>query len=136
MSAILHIRFLTYRPISIVRNITKAYLSTKSSPAPTATTSSSQSSTANPKSQTTTEPTASPDPTSPTGEERPPPTPEEKALRLRRLHLLAQHEARQAASLKAALGERDGGGSAGIEYEDGLPVAMKRGVRENMFRLI
>lgn len=28
------------------------------------------------------------------------------------------------------------GGEAGIELEDGKPVAMKRGVRENMFRLI
>lgn len=29
-----------------------------------------------------------------------------------------------------------GGGEAGIEYEDGKPTAMKRSVRENMFRLI
>ncbi|BDD55154.1 hypothetical protein MAP00_000701 [Monascus purpureus] len=29
-----------------------------------------------------------------------------------------------------------GGGEAGIEYEDGKPAAMKRSVRENMFRLI
>ncbi|EPS32727.1 hypothetical protein PDE_07687 [Penicillium oxalicum 114-2] len=29
-----------------------------------------------------------------------------------------------------------GGGAAGIEYEDGKPSAMKRGVRNNMFRLI
>ena len=29
-----------------------------------------------------------------------------------------------------------GGGEAGLELEDGQPVAMKRGVRENMFRLI
>lgn len=28
------------------------------------------------------------------------------------------------------------GGDAGIELEDGKPVAMKRGVRDNMFRLI
>ena len=28
------------------------------------------------------------------------------------------------------------GGNAGVEYEDGQPVAMKRGVRENMFRYI
>ncbi|OTB12282.1 hypothetical protein K445DRAFT_321267 [Daldinia sp. EC12] len=28
------------------------------------------------------------------------------------------------------------GGEAGIEYENGKPVAMKRGVRENMFRYI
>ena len=29
-----------------------------------------------------------------------------------------------------------GGGEAGLELEDGRPVAMKRGVKENMFRLI
>lgn len=28
------------------------------------------------------------------------------------------------------------GGKAGLELEDGKPVAMKRGVKENMFRLI
>jgi hypothetical protein len=28
------------------------------------------------------------------------------------------------------------GGAAGLEYENGKPAAMKRGVRENMFRLI
>lgn len=28
------------------------------------------------------------------------------------------------------------GGAAGLEYENGKAVAMKRGVRENMFRLI
>ena len=29
-----------------------------------------------------------------------------------------------------------GGGEAGVEYEDGSPVAMKRSVKNNMFRLI
>ena len=29
-----------------------------------------------------------------------------------------------------------GGGEAGLELEDGQPVAMKRGVKQNMFRLI
>ena len=28
------------------------------------------------------------------------------------------------------------GGSAGVEYEDGQPVAMKRSVKNNMFRYI
>ena len=28
------------------------------------------------------------------------------------------------------------GGEAGLELEDGRPVAMKRGVKNNMFRLI
>jgi hypothetical protein len=29
-----------------------------------------------------------------------------------------------------------GGGEAGLELENGRPVAMKRGVKDNMFRLI
>lgn len=29
-----------------------------------------------------------------------------------------------------------GGGAAGLEYEDGRPVAMKRSVKNNMFRVI
>jgi hypothetical protein len=28
------------------------------------------------------------------------------------------------------------GGASGVEYENGQPVAMKRSVRENMFRYI
>lgn len=28
------------------------------------------------------------------------------------------------------------GGAAGMEYEDGKPVSMKRGVKNNMFRYI
>jgi hypothetical protein len=35
--------------------------------------------------------------------------------------------------MAALAGEGD---AAGVEYEDGKPVAMKRGVRENMFRVI
>jgi hypothetical protein len=35
--------------------------------------------------------------------------------------------------MAALAGEGD---EAGVEYEDGKPVAMKRGVRENMFRVI
>lgn len=33
-------------------------------------------------------------------------------------------------------GKSGEGGEAGIELEDGKPTAMKRGVRNNMFRLI
>ena len=33
-------------------------------------------------------------------------------------------------------GKSGEGGEAGLELEDGKPTAMKRGVRENMFRLI
>ncbi|KZT18135.1 hypothetical protein NEOLEDRAFT_1173717 [Neolentinus lepideus HHB14362 ss-1] len=40
-------------------------------------------------------------------------------------------------ALKRALEEMSGeGGQAGLELEDGQPVAMKRGVRNNMFRYI
>ncbi|TFK49622.1 hypothetical protein OE88DRAFT_1736625 [Heliocybe sulcata] len=40
-------------------------------------------------------------------------------------------------ALKRALEDMSGdGGSAGLELEDGQPVAMKRGVRSNMFRYI
>jgi len=39
--------------------------------------------------------------------------------------------------LRRRLEEMSGdGGAAGVDYEDGKPVAMKRGVRANMFRLI
>lgn len=39
--------------------------------------------------------------------------------------------------LREKLEGRSGeGGAAGLELEGGKPVAMKRGVRENMFRLI
>ena len=39
--------------------------------------------------------------------------------------------------LRTKLEGRSGdGGAAGLELENGKPVAMKRGVRENMFRLI
>ncbi|KAF1831856.1 hypothetical protein BDW02DRAFT_29545 [Decorospora gaudefroyi] len=33
-------------------------------------------------------------------------------------------------------GHNDEGGAAGIEYEDGKPVSMKRSVKNNMFRYI
>ena len=39
--------------------------------------------------------------------------------------------------LRTKLEGRSGdGGAAGLELENGKPVAMKRGVRENLFRLI
>ena len=41
------------------------------------------------------------------------------------------------AELRQKLEARSGdGGEAGLEFEDGKPVAMKRGVKENMFRVI
>lgn len=39
--------------------------------------------------------------------------------------------------LRQKLEGRSGeGGAVGLELEDGKPVAMKRGVKQNMFRLI
>lgn len=38
--------------------------------------------------------------------------------------------------MKKLAGISGGGGESGVEYEDGKPVAMKRGVKNNMFRLI
>ncbi|KAJ5098209.1 hypothetical protein N7532_005210 [Penicillium argentinense] len=52
-----------------------------------------------------------------------------------------QNKAKSVAQADAELRERlekmsGEGGAAGIEYEDGKPNAMKRGVRNNIFRLI
>ncbi|MDI1486342.1 MAG: hypothetical protein OHK93_005569 [Ramalina farinacea] len=48
-----------------------------------------------------------------------------------------QTQAQQDAELRQKLEDiSGGGGTAGLELEDGQPTAMKRGVRENMFRLI
>ena len=46
---------------------------------------------------------------------------------------VAEADAEMMRKLAGISGE---GGEAGIEYEDGKPVAMKRGVKNNMFRLI
>lgn len=46
---------------------------------------------------------------------------------------IAEQDAEMMRKLAGISGE---GGEAGIEYEDGKPVAMKRGVKNNMFRLI
>ncbi|KAF2219252.1 hypothetical protein BDZ85DRAFT_46389 [Elsinoe ampelina] len=48
----------------------------------------------------------------------------------------AELDAEMIAKIKGAYGDRDEGGAAGVEYEDGKPVAMKRGVKANMFRYI
>ncbi|PYI06745.1 hypothetical protein BO78DRAFT_314936, partial [Aspergillus sclerotiicarbonarius CBS 121057] len=52
-----------------------------------------------------------------------------------------QDKAKSVAQADQELRERleqmsGGGGAAGIEYEDGKPNAMKRSVRNNMFRYI
>lgn len=46
---------------------------------------------------------------------------------------IAQADAELREKMERMSGE---GGAAGVEYEDGKPSAMKRGVRNNMFRLI
>jgi hypothetical protein len=59
-------------------------------------------------------------------ENRPHPTP-------RKTKTVSQMDAELREQLEKMSGE---GGASGIEYEDGKPNAMKRGVRNNMFRLI
>ena len=54
-----------------------------------------------------------------------PPTPKKKTM--------AELDEELRLKLEGISGE---GGEAGLELENGKPVAMKRGVRENMFRLI
>ncbi|KAM3424684.1 hypothetical protein BST61_g6671 [Cercospora zeina] len=53
----------------------------------------------------------------------------------------AEHRHKTVAEADAELmeklaGHADEGGAAGVEYEDGKPVAQKRSVKNNMFRLI
>ncbi|KAJ5893720.1 hypothetical protein N7495_005411 [Penicillium taxi] len=55
--------------------------------------------------------------------------------------LLSPKKTKTVAEADAELRERleqisGNGGAAGIQYEDGKPNTMKRGVRENMFRVI
>ncbi|KAG0161212.1 hypothetical protein Pdw03_3368 [Penicillium digitatum] len=53
------------------------------------------------------------------------------------LPLKAKTVSQADAELRERLEQLSGaGGACGIEYEDGKPNAMKRGVRNNMFRLI
>ncbi|KAJ5770430.1 uncharacterized protein N7511_002481 [Penicillium nucicola] len=51
----------------------------------------------------------------------------------RKTKLISEADAELRERLEQMSGE---GGASGIEYEDGKPSAMKRGVRNNMFRLI
>ncbi|CAI7656626.1 unnamed protein product [Penicillium discolor] len=52
-------------------------------------------------------------------------------------HTKAKTVSQADAELRERLEQMSGaGGACGIEYEDGKPNAMKRGVRNNMFRLI
>ncbi|KAJ5123236.1 hypothetical protein N7448_009333 [Penicillium atrosanguineum] len=59
--------------------------------------------------------------------------PEKKPQTSKNNRTVAQSDAELRERLEKMSGE---GGAAGIEYEDGQPSAMKRGVRNNMFRLI
>jgi hypothetical protein len=47
-----------------------------------------------------------------------------------------QSDEELAARMEEYMSNHDGGGIAGLELEDGKPVAMKRGVKNNMFRVI
>ena len=57
----------------------------------------------------------------------------EKVLVNKEKKSVAQLDAELKAKLEGISGE---GGEAGLEFEDGKPVAMGRGTRENMFRVI
>lgn len=62
-----------------------------------------------------------------------PSNPSNEASSLNKAKSVSQADAELRERLEEMSGE---GGAAGIEYEDGKPTAMKRGVRKNMFRLI
>lgn len=59
--------------------------------------------------------------------------PEKKPQTTKNTKTIAQADAELRERLEKMSGD---GGASGIEYEDGQPSAMKRGVRNNMFRLI
>ncbi|KAJ5587119.1 uncharacterized protein N7459_002884 [Penicillium hispanicum] len=61
------------------------------------------------------------------------PNPPEKSSTPNKAKTVSQTDAELRERLEKMSGE---GGAAGIEYEDGKPNAMKRSVRNNMFRLI
>ncbi|KAK3636645.1 hypothetical protein LTR56_000862 [Elasticomyces elasticus] len=72
-----------------------------------------------------------------------PPQPAKDPLKARAETKVEEHEKpkKTQAQLDAELMEKlagmsDEGGSAGVEYEDGKPVTMKRSVKSNMFRYI
>lgn len=55
----------------------------------------------------------------------------------RHAHAGIESEAEIMARMREAMSSRyDGGGESAVEYEDGQPVAMKRSVKNNMFRYI
>ena len=58
---------------------------------------------------------------------------DEKSLTLKRKKTMAELDTELREKLEGRSGD---GGAAGLELEDGKPAAMKRSVRENMFRLI
>jgi len=57
----------------------------------------------------------------------------EEEVKVKAKKTMAQLDEELREKLEGRSGE---GGAAGLELEGGKPVAMKRGVRENMFRLI
>ena len=67
----------------------------------------------------------------PSSDSSPNPKPEARGSTRSKTQLEQDEELRE--KMEGISGE---GGAAGVEYEDGKPVAMKRSVRENMFRYI
>ncbi|KAK0701549.1 hypothetical protein B0T21DRAFT_378864 [Apiosordaria backusii] len=71
--------------------------------------------------------------TPPTAGEKPPPDAKENAAQLKKKKTLKELDEELRLKMEGLSGE---GGASGVEYEDGKAVAMKRGVRDNMFRYI
>lgn len=63
----------------------------------------------------------------------PPLNPQEDATPPKKKKTLKELDEELRLKMEGLSGE---GGESGVEYEDGKPVAMKRGVRDNMFRYI
>lgn len=72
-------------------------------------------------------------PSSQPSTETPPPNPQEDATPPKKKKTLKELDEELRLKMEGLSGE---GGESGVEYEDGKPVAMKRGVRDNMFRYI
>lgn len=75
-------------------------------------------------------PTSSSDPSSSKTSEK---SQKESTREVRQKKTMAELDEELRQKLEGMSGD---GGASGVELEDGKPVAMKRGVRENMFRLI
>ncbi|KAK0654322.1 hypothetical protein QBC41DRAFT_59323 [Cercophora samala] len=72
-------------------------------------------------------------PSSQPSTQTPPPNSQEETVQVKKKKTLKELDEELRLKMEGLSGE---GGESGVEYEDGKPVAMKRGVRDNMFRYI